>query len=58
MLVAVKCHSCQLYRIQWLSLVGQLGLLDSGDADIVAVEDIQQFSYFAADFVNVPLHQS
>ena len=41
-----------------LNLVGQLGFLDSGNVDIVAVEEGQQFSYFPADSVRVPLHQS
>ena len=41
-----------------LSLVGLLGFLDSGNVDIVAVEECQQFNYFSADSVRVPLHQS
>ena len=41
-----------------LSLVGQLGFLDSGNVDIVAEEESQQFSDFSADSVRVPLHQS
>ena len=40
--------------IQRLSLVGQLGFLDSGNVDMVAVEESHQFSYFAADSVRVP----
>ena len=41
-----------------LSHVGQLGFLDSGNVDIVAVGESQQFSYFSADSDRVPLHQS
>ena len=52
---AVKSHSCPSWRFQRLSLVGQLGFLDSG---IVAVEESQLFSDFSADSVHVPLHQS
>ena len=40
----------------WLSLVGQLGFMDSGNVDIIAVEESQQFSDIFADCV--PLHQS
>ena len=41
-----------------LRLIGQLGVLDSGNVDIVAVEESQQFNDFSADSVRVPLHQS
>ena len=41
-----------------LRLVGQLGLLDSGNVDIVGVEESQQFSDFSADSVRVSLHQT
>ena len=56
--MAVKSHSCPPWRTKRLSLVGQLGFLDSGNVDIVDVEECQQFSQFSADFVRVPLHQS
>ena len=50
--MAVKSHSCPSTCFQQLSLVGQLGFLDSGNVDIVAdVEESQQFSYFAADSI-------
>ena len=39
-------------------LVFLVGFLDSGNVDIVVVEESQQFSEFAADSVRVPLHQS
>ena len=42
-------HSCPSWRFQRLSLVDQLCFLDSGNVDIVAVEEIQQFSYSSAD---------
>ena len=58
MLVAVKSHSCPSWRFQRLSSVGQLGFFDSGNADIVSVEESQQFSDFATDYDRVPLHQS
>ena len=32
--------------------------MDSGNVDIAAVEESQQFSNLAADSVRVPLHQS
>ena len=48
----------RLYRFCRLILVGQLGFLDSGNVDIVAVEESQQFSDFSANSVCVPLHQS
>ena len=57
-LMAVKLHSCPSWRLQRLSLVGQFGILDSGNDDIVAVEESHQFSYFYTDSVSVPLHQS
>ena len=56
--MAVKSHSCLSWHFQWLSLVGQLGYLDSGNVDIVAVEESHQFSDFSADSVRSPLHQS
>ena len=56
--MAVKSHSCQSRRFKRLSLVGQLGVLDSGNVDIVAVDESQQFSYFSTDSVRVPLQQS
>ena len=55
--MAVNSHSCPSWHFKRLSLVGKLGFLDSGNIDIVAVEESQQFSYFAADYVHVPLHQ-
>ena len=56
--MAVMSHSCSSWRFQRLSFVGQLGFLDSGNVNIVVVEEIQQFSGFSADSVRVPLHQS
>ena len=56
--MAVKSHSSPSWRFKRLSLVGQLGFLDSGNVDIVAVEECHQFSDFSADSVRVPLHQS
>ena len=56
--MAVKSHSCPSWRFQRLSPVDQLGFMDSGNADIVAVEESQQFSNSAADSVRLPLHQS
>ena len=56
--MAVKSHSCTSWRFQQLGLVGQIGFLDIGNVDIVAVEESQQFSDFAADSVRDPLHQS
>ena len=47
--MAVKSHSCPSWRFKRLSLVGQLGFLNSGNVDIVAVEESQQFSDFSAD---------
>ena len=47
---------CKWLRFQRLRLVGQLGFLDGDNADIVAVEESQQFSDFSADSVRVPLH--
>ena len=44
--MAVKSHSCPSWRHKLLIFVGQLGFLDSGNADSVAVEESQQFSYF------------
>ena len=43
-----------------LVLLVSFGFLDSDVdiVDIVAVEESQQFSYFSADSVRVPLHQS
>ena len=41
-----------------LGFVGQLGLLCSGNVDIVAVEESQHYSDHSADSVRVPLHQS
>ena len=58
MLLAIKLHSCPSWRIPRLSLVGQLGFLDSDNVDIVAVEESQQFSDFSADSVRVQLQQS
>ena len=43
-LLEVKSHICPYWRFERLSLVGQLGFLDSGNADIVAVEERLQFS--------------
>ena len=45
--MVVKTHSFPSWRFQRLSLVGQLGFLDSGNVDIVAVEESQQFSDFS-----------
>ena len=56
--MAVKSHSCLSWRSKRLSLVGQLGTLDSGNVDNVAVEESQQFSDFSADSVRVPMHES
>ena len=56
--MAVKSHGCPSRRFKRLILGGQIGLLDSGNVDIVAVEESQQFSDFAADSVRVPLRQS
>ena len=56
--MAVKSHSCPSMCFQQLGLVGQLGFLDSGNVDIVAVEESQQSSDFSADSVRVQLHQS
>ena len=39
-------------------LVGQVGFLDSGNVDIVVVEESQLFSDFAADSFRVSLCQS
>ena len=50
-LVTVKLHSDPSWRFQRLSLVGQRGFLDSGNVDIVDVEESQQFSYFSVDSV-------
>ena len=44
--MAVKSHSYPSWRYRRLRLVGQLGFLDSGNVDIVAVEESQQFSDF------------
>ena len=56
--MAVKSHSCPSGRFQRLSLVGQIGFLDGGIVDIVAVEESQQLCDFSSDSVRVPLHQS
>ena len=56
--MAVKSHNCPSWRFMRLSLVGQLGFLDSGNVDIVAVDKSQQLSDFSADSVRVPLHQT
>ena len=56
--MAVKSHSCPSRRFQRLRLVGQLGLLDSGNVDIVAVEESLQFSDFSSDSDRLPLHES
>ena len=40
-----------------LVLLVSLFFLDSGNVDIVSVEESQQFSYFSADSDRVPLHQ-
>ena len=56
--MGVKSHSCLSWRFQRISLVGQLGFLDSGSVGIVAAEESQQFSDFVADSVHAPLHQS
>ena len=56
--MAVKSHSCPSWRIKRLRLFGQLGFLDSGNVDIVAVEESQKCSYFYAYSVRVPLHQT
>ena len=47
--MAVKSCRGPSWCFKRLRLVGQLGFLDGGNADIVAVEEIQQFSYFFAD---------
>ena len=51
-------NSCLTWCFHRLSLVGQLGFMDSGNVYIVAVEERKPFSDFAADFVRVPLLQS
>ena len=56
--LAVKSHSLPSRCFQRIRPVGQLGLLDSGNVDIVAVEESKQFSDFVADSGRVPLHQS
>ena len=48
-----RTPSCRFNR---LKLDDQLGFLDSGNVDIVAVEESHQFSDFSADSVRVPLH--
>ena len=53
--LAVKSHSCPSWCFRRLRLVGQRGFMDSGNADIVAVEESQQFSDYS---VRVPLHQT
>ena len=55
-LVAVKSHSCQSWRYKRLSLVGQIGFLDSSNVDVAAVEESQQFSDSSAGSDRVPLH--
>ena len=57
-LVAVMSHSYPSWRFRRLRCVGQLGFLVSGNVDIVAVEERQQFSDFYADIFCVPLHQT
>ena len=52
--MVVKTHSCPSWRFQRLSLVIQLDFLESGNVDIVAVEQSQQFSDFSADSICVP----
>ena len=52
-LVAVKSHRCPSWSFQRLSLVGQLGFMDSGNVDIVAVVESQQISDFSADSVRI-----
>ena len=54
----VKSHSCPSWNFKRLRLAGQLGFLDSGNVDIVAVEECQQFSDFPADSFRDPLHQT
>ena len=49
--MVVKSHICPSWCFQRFSLVGLLGFLDSGNVDIVAVEESQQFSDFAADSI-------
>ena len=44
--MAVKSHSCPSWRFQRLSLVCLPSFLDSGNVDIVAVEEVQEFSVF------------
>ena len=56
--MAIKSHSCPSRRFKRLRLVGQPDFLDSGNVDIVAVEESQQFSDLSADSVRVPLHQT
>ena len=46
------------WRFMRLRPVGQLGFLDSGNVDIVAVEESQQFCDFSADSARFPLHQT
>ena len=55
--MAVKSHSCQSWRFQRLSLVGQLGFLARDNVDIVAVEESQQLGDFFADSARFPLRQ-
>ena len=57
-LVAIKLHISSAWRFQWLSLVGQLGFLDNGNVDIVAVVKSQQYCDFSVDSARVPLCQS
>ena len=56
--MAVKSHNSPSWRCWRLSLVGQQGLSDGGNAEIDAVKEIQQFRDLAADYVRVPLHHS
>ena len=49
--MVVKSHSCILCCFQRHRLVSQLNSLDIGNVDIVAVEESQLFSDFAADSI-------
>ena len=56
--MAVKSPSFSSRRSQRLSLVGQRGFSDSGNVDIVSVEESQQISDLPADSVGAPLSQT
>ena len=54
----MQSHICQSWRSRRLSIVGQLGFLDSGTFYIFVVEESLQLGDFSADSVPAPLHQS